>query len=62
MTNGQEHVWTPQGTDIQERWRAQFGWVPPSEDKKYQEKWAFYQNLPMRKLEDIPARIRLSAQ
>jgi len=46
-----EHIWTPSGTDIQERWRAT-GWIPPSELKQYQDKWSYYQNLPLRKLDD----------
>ena len=44
-----EHIWTPPGTDITTRWR-QMGWVPPSEDPKYQAKWKYYQELPMRHL------------
>ena len=46
------HVYTPSGTDITERWRTKFGWIPPSELKEYQDKWRYYQNLPMRKLDD----------
>ena len=47
-----EHIWTPSGTDITERWRSQFGWVPPSELQEYQQKWKYYQELPLRKLDD----------
>lgn len=46
-----EHVWTPTGTDITIRWRA-MGWVPPSELPEYQAKWKYYQELPMRHLDD----------
>jgi hypothetical protein len=46
-----DYVWTPPGTDITIRWR-QLGWVPPSEDPEYQKKWKYYQELPMRKLDD----------
>ena len=46
-----EYVWTPPGTDITIRWR-QMGWVPPSEQLEYQQKWKYYQELPMRKLDD----------
>ena len=46
-----EYVWTPPGTDITIRWR-QMGWVPPSEQPEYQKKWKYYQELPMRKLDD----------
>ena len=46
-----EYVWTPPGTDITIRWK-QMGWVPPSEQPEYQKKWKYYQELPMRKLDD----------
>jgi len=51
MKKKDEYVWTPSGTSIMERWRA-LGWVPPSELKEYQDKWKYYQNLPLRKLDD----------
>lgn len=44
------YVWTPAGTDITIRWRM-LGWVPPSEQAIYREKWKYYQELPMRKLD-----------
>lgn len=47
-----EYVWTPTGTDITQRWR-QMGWIPPSELPEYQAKWKYYQELPMRKLDDV---------
>lgn len=50
--NKEEHVYTPSGTDIQERWRLKYGWVPPSELPEYQAKWKYYQELPLRKLDD----------
>jgi len=49
MTN--EHIWTPAGTDVTIRWRMN-GWVPPSEQQVYRDKWSYYQNLPLRKLDD----------
>lgn len=45
------HVWTPVGTDITIRWR-QAGWIPPSEQPEYQQKWKYWQELPMRKLDE----------
>jgi len=45
------YVWTPAGTDITIRWR-QAGWVPPSEQTEYQQKWKYWQELPMRKLDE----------
>ena len=46
-----EHIWTTSGTDITIRWRI-FGWVPPSELQEYRDKWSYFQNLPLRKLDD----------
>jgi hypothetical protein len=46
-----DHIWTPAGTDITIRWRKA-GWVPPSEQPVYQAKWKFWQELPMRKLNE----------
>lgn len=46
-----DYIWTATGTDITVRWRLQ-GWVPPSEIEEYKEKWKFYQNLPLRNLDD----------
>lgn len=51
MNQDNEHVWTPTGTDITVRWR-QMGWVPPSELPEFQAKWKYYQELPLRKLDD----------
>ncbi len=46
-----KYIWTTTGTDITVRWR-QAGWVPPSEQKEYQAKWKYWQELPMRKLDE----------
>jgi hypothetical protein len=46
-----EHIWTTSGTDITIRWRLT-GWTPPSELQEYKDKWAYWQNLPLRKLDD----------
>ena len=46
-----DHVWTAPGTDITIRWRAK-GWIPPSEQQEYKDKWKYYQNLPLRNLDD----------
>ena len=47
----QHHIWTAPGTDITLRWRLA-GWIPPSEQQEYQDKWSYWQNLPLRKLDD----------
>ncbi|CAB4123352.1 hypothetical protein UFOVP41_35 [uncultured Caudovirales phage] len=46
-----EHIWTAAGTDITLRWRIA-GWTPPSELQEYRDKWKYYQNLPLRNLDD----------
>ena len=46
-----EHIWTKPGTDITLRWRLN-GWTPPSELQEYKDKWKYYQNLPLRQLDD----------
>lgn len=46
-----EYIWTPVGTDITVRWKK-MGWIPPSEDPKIREKWKYFQELPMRRLDD----------
>ena len=46
-----DYIWTPSGTDITERWRK-MGWVPPSENHAYQQKWSSYRELPLRTLTD----------
>ena len=51
MESMNHHIWTPTGTDITIRWR-QMGWVPPSEQQAYRDKWKYYQELPMRYLDD----------
>ena len=48
---GNEYVWTPPGTDITLRWRKA-GWKPASEQEHYRNKWRYYQELPMRKLDE----------
>ena len=50
-----KHIWLPTGTDITIRWRA-MGWVPPSEQPVYQDKWKYYQELPLRRLDDVGKR------
>jgi len=50
MTN--EHIWTASGTDISLRWRTKHGWIPPSELQEYKDKWKYFQELPLRNLDD----------
>lgn len=39
------YVYTPATTDITIRWRAIHGWVPPSEQYRYQKKWEDFRRL-----------------
>ena len=47
-----EYIWTSSGTDIEERWIKKYGWVRPSEQPEYQAKFKYFQELPLRKLDD----------
>jgi hypothetical protein len=46
-----EYIYTPVGTDITVRWKLA-GWIAPSELPEYLAKWKYYQELPLRKLDD----------
>ena len=56
-TNSQKHsddfIYTKAGTCITTRWRK-MGWKPASECHEIQAKWAKYQTLANRTLNDIP--------
>lgn len=47
-----EYIYTPAGTNIEERWVKHHGWVRPSEIPEIQNKWKYFQNLPLRNLDD----------
>jgi hypothetical protein len=49
--NMSDYIWTAPGTDITIRWRLA-GWTPPSELQEYKDKWKYFQNLPLRNLDD----------
>lgn len=40
MTAGDHYIYTPSTTDVTIRWRAKYGWIPPTENPEYQQKWA----------------------
>lgn len=40
MDVSHHYVYTPSTTDVTIRWRANHGWIPPTEDPAYQKKWA----------------------
>ena len=46
-----EYIWTASRTDVTIRWRLK-GWLPPSELKEFRDKWRYFQNLPLRNLDD----------
>jgi hypothetical protein len=47
-----EYIWTAAGTDIEIRWMDKYGWVRPSQQEEYKKKWKYYQELPLRQLDD----------
>jgi len=47
-----EYIWTAAGTNIEERWIKQYGWIRPSDLPEYKEKWKYFQELPLRNLDD----------
>lgn len=47
------YIYTPSSTDITIRWRKIYGYVPASEQKKYQKKWAEFRALTARTLENV---------
>jgi hypothetical protein len=48
-----DYVYTPSTTNIEVRWRKMYGYVPASEQKKYQKKWAEFRALANRTLDDV---------
>lgn len=47
------YIYTPSSTDITIRWRKVYGYVPASEQVKYQKKWAEFRALTARTLESV---------
>jgi len=47
------YIYTPSSTDITIRWRKLYGYVPASEQLKYQKKWAEFRALANRTLADV---------
>ena len=47
------YIYTPSSTDITIRWRKVYGYVPASEQAKYQKKWADFRALTARTLENV---------
>jgi hypothetical protein len=47
------YIYTPSSTDITIRWRKVYGYVPASEQAKYQKKWSEFRALSARTLENV---------
>ena len=47
------YIYTPSSTDITIRWRKVYGYVPASEQAKYQKKWADFRALTLKTLDDV---------
>ena len=48
-----DYIYTKSGTDITLRWQKLYGYVPASEQAKYKKKWADFQALCARTLDDV---------
>ena len=48
-----DYVYTPASTDITIRWRKMYGYVPASEQTRYQKKWADFRAITSRTLDDV---------
>ena len=48
-----DFIYTPSSTDITIRWRKVYGYVPASEQAKYQKKWADFRALSLKTLDDV---------
>jgi hypothetical protein len=48
-----EHVWTQSSTDITIRWKKLYGYVPASEQAKFQRKWKEWRAYLNRTIEDL---------
>jgi hypothetical protein len=48
-----EHVWTQSSTDITIRWKKLYGYVPASEQAKFQRKWKEWKAYLNRTIEDL---------
>ena len=48
-----DYVYTPASTNIELRWRKMYGYVPASEQAKYQKKWAEFRAITSRTLDDV---------
>jgi hypothetical protein len=48
------YVYTPSTTDITIRWRTLYGWIPPSQDPKYQKTWADFRRSLVAGIESFP--------
>jgi len=47
------YIYTPSTTDVTIRWRAKYGWVPPSEDPRFMKKWADFRMRCVQGIEQI---------
>jgi hypothetical protein len=49
--NTNDTIWTPAGTDVTIRWKK-MGWVAPSDDPKYKQKWADFKAIMAKTIDD----------
>jgi len=53
MSMGDHYIYTPSTTDVTIRWRANYNWIPPSEDPKVMKKWAEFRMRCAQGIEQI---------
>ncbi len=46
-------IYTPSTTDITIRWRKIYGYVPASEQARYQKKWAEFRAITSKTFDDV---------
>lgn len=47
------YVYTPATTDVTIRWKTLYGWIPPTQDQKYQKKWANFRKITAAGIESL---------
>ena len=52
MLLSDSYVYTPATTDVTIRWRA-MGWIPPSEQDEFRQKWATFRATAAKGIESI---------
>ena len=54
-----DYIYTPASTDITIRWRKLYGYVPASEQARYQKKWSDFRAVTNKTLNDVEIPLEL---